>query len=232
MKNLHIDQIDRELRKRLIQYGIEIESNDGPHKKGIYTRRSYQLNGENLFVLVYKNRDKTLMGKGYVMSNVNNDPKGAIIKEGRTSRKDRRIDLSKLGASENEQFDYLIFILIQLVDTVIDEEKDFSEGKEFERIHKYRERNSKVVKLAKANFKKKYGKLFCQVCEINFEEKYGYLGRDFIEAHHLIPVSKRKGVFKINPEDFAMVCPNCHRMIHRKSPWLNRVSELKLILRK
>ena len=48
-----------------------------------------------------------------------------------------------------------------------------------------RERNSKVVQLAKQNFKDKNGRLYCQVCEFDFEKEYGEIGADFIEAHHL-----------------------------------------------
>jgi hypothetical protein len=231
MKNLHIDQIDKELKQRLIVNGIQIRYSDGRHNDR-YIKRSYFSNNDYLFALVYKKLDKTLMGNGYIKFSVNNDPKKAIFSEERKKSNDKRIDLSKLGTTENEQFDYLIYLLVQLIDMIIDDEKDFSEGREIERIHKYRERNSKVVKIAKANFKKKHGKLFCQVCGVNFEEKYGNLGKNFIEAHHLIPVSKRGGVFNVSPKDFAIVCPNCHRMIHRKKPWLESISELKLILRK
>jgi hypothetical protein len=68
-------------------------------------------------------------------------------------------------------------------------EDEFPEGKIVERMHKVRERNSKVVKLAKLNFKKKHGKLFCQVCNFDFKKEYGEIGEDFIEGHHTIAVS-------------------------------------------
>jgi len=47
-------------------------------------------------------------------------------------------------------------------------EKLFLEGEIIERRHLSRERNSKVIELAKQNFKKNYGKLFCQVCVFDF----------------------------------------------------------------
>ena len=43
---------------------------------------------------------------------------------------------------------------------------EFPEGKISERKHKFRERNSKVVQLAKQIFKDKNGRLFCEVCEM------------------------------------------------------------------
>jgi 5-methylcytosine-specific restriction protein A len=55
---------------------------------------------------------------------------------------------------------------------------------------------------------------------MNFEKRYGKIGADFIEAHHLTPFAEIKGrPTKLDPkEDFAVVCPNCHRMLHKESP--------------
>jgi 5-methylcytosine-specific restriction protein A len=97
---------------------------------------------------------------------------------------------------------------------------EFPEGKLVERTHKARERNSQVIDLAKSNYKKNHGKLFCQACHFDFEDKYGIEGKDFIEGHHTIAVSDMPPGFKTKPEDFAMLCANCHRMVHRKRPWL------------
>ena len=50
------------------------------------------------------------------------------------------------------------------------------------------------------------------------EERYGELGRGFIEAHHLTPIAQLalSGRTRLSPrDDFAVVCANCHRMIHR-----------------
>ena len=55
----------------------------------------------------------------------------------------------------------------------------------------------------------------CQVCGMNFEQIYGELGKDFIEVHHLHPVSQ--GECQVNPiEDLIPLCSNCHSMIHRQ----------------
>lgn len=102
---------------------------------------------------------------------------------------------------------------------------EFPEGKVSERKHKFRERNSKVVQLAKQNYKDKNGRLFCQVCDFDFELEYGEIGADFIEAHHTIPVSEMKAGHTTKIEDIAMLCANCHRMAHKKRPWL-KMSEL------
>lgn len=109
---------------------------------------------------------------------------------------------------------------------------EFPEGKMVERLHKSRERNSHVVSLAKELFKKSQGRLFCQVCKFDFEENYGETGKNFIEAHHTIAVSDMKSDHKTRIEDIAMLCPNCHRMAHKKRPWLSMVDLNKLLTKK
>jgi|GEM_PF-667909 len=104
----------------------------------------------------------------------------------------------------------------------------FPEGKMIERLHKSRERNAKVIALAKKNFKKLHGKLYCEICTFDFKEIYGELGEDFIEGHHTIWVSDMPNDYKTRPEEIAMLCSNCHRMIHRRRPWLT-MTELKVI---
>ncbi|MBO6515445.1 MAG: DUF3578 domain-containing protein [Bacteroidia bacterium] len=57
----------------------------------------------------------------------------------------------------------------------------------------------------------------CEVCSIKFDEVYGDIGRGFIEAHHLTPVKDLDiGETRVDLEkDFAVLCANCHRMIHK-----------------
>jgi 5-methylcytosine-specific restriction protein A len=60
----------------------------------------------------------------------------------------------------------------------------------------------------------------CQVCGFNFGERYGEIGLGYIEAHHLVPLSELAGrPRELDPQsDFAVVCPNCHRMLHTSTP--------------
>jgi 5-methylcytosine-specific restriction protein A len=80
------------------------------------------------------------------------------------------------------------------------------------RTHKRIERNKTLA----AKVKRSLG-LTCQACSFNFEAVYGPTGKDYIEAHHLTPLSKLKGQrVALDPRrDFAVLCANCHRMIHR-----------------
>lgn len=106
---------------------------------------------------------------------------------------------------------------------------EFPEGKIVERTHKARERNNQVITLAKENFKKLNGRLFCQICGFDFEKTYGSIGKDFIEGHHTIAVSNMTPEHKTKVEDIAMLCANCHRMVHKSRPWLTMKDLDKLI---
>lgn len=80
------------------------------------------------------------------------------------------------------------------------------------KLHKRIERNAKLAK----DVKKHHG-YSCQVCNLNFEALYGEVGKEYIEAHHLTPIASVKGrKVALDPaKDFAVLCANCHRMVHR-----------------
>lgn len=69
--------------------------------------------------------------------------------------------------------------------------------------------------------------LTCKICNFNFEEEFGDLGRGFINVHHLKPLSEIGKEYKVDPiRDLLPVCPNCHAMFHRKEPALS-IEEVK-----
>ncbi len=104
------------------------------------------------------------------------------------------------------------------------------EGLLLTRVHLHRERNRALVHKVKANALKRLGRLACQGCGFDFEAAYGSRGRGFIECHHLRPVATlAKDGEKVSGDDLALVCSNCHRMIHAKRPWL-RLDELRDVL--
>jgi hypothetical protein len=127
------------------------------------------------------------------------------------------------------------FIFSHVAVTVVDfddfdTEIEYSEGKQFYRLHRMRERKSGVVNQAKKIFIKKHGRLFCEACEFDFTKVYGDRGKDFIEGHHTKLVSDMQEGDKTKAEDIAMLCSNCHRMIHKKP--IVSVEELAVIVRK
>lgn len=104
-----------------------------------------------------------------------------------------------------------------------------SEGKVLTRLHKIRERNSDIVQRKKEKVLQQTGCLACEVCSFDFTARYGELGKGFIECHHTLPLSALKPGATTKLSDLALVCANCHRMLHRGLRWLS-VAELRASL--
>jgi 5-methylcytosine-specific restriction enzyme A len=67
----------------------------------------------------------------------------------------------------------------------------------------------------------------CSVCAMDFARIYGKLGEGFIHIHHLRSLATLGKDRKVDPvKDLRPVCPNCHAMLHRRSPILS-ISELR-----
>ena len=118
-------------------------------------------------------------------------------------------------------------------DSMVDLTEDdsgFAEGKKQLRQHICRERNAKVIKVAKELFKNKHGVLYCEICGFDFESKYGEIGHDFIEGHHSIPVSEITEGYCTKAKDIILVCSNCHKMLHRRRPWVTKDTLHTLII--
>jgi 5-methylcytosine-specific restriction protein A len=99
-----------------------------------------------------------------------------------------------------------------------EQDNNFIENFAAFRLHRRIERNPSLAKQVKEIRGYK-----CEACGFDFESQYpGIKKNKFIEAHHLVAVSELKGKkISRNPKtDFVVLCPNCHRMIHRyPEPW-------------
>jgi 5-methylcytosine-specific restriction protein A len=72
----------------------------------------------------------------------------------------------------------------------------------------------------------------CAVCEFDFEQVFGELGRGFIHVHHLKPLSEIRQEYEIDPlDDLRPICPNCHAMIHR-NPQMMSIEDLKRLVQR
>jgi 5-methylcytosine-specific restriction protein A len=101
------------------------------------------------------------------------------------------------------------------VDTGEDEEYEAPEGRILFREHRRHERNRKLVEKKKAAVRKKTGRLACEVCDFESAEIYDLAG--VIDVHHVVPLHQvGEGVTTM--ADLALVCPTCHRVLHKHRP--------------
>ncbi len=109
----------------------------------------------------------------------------------------------------------------------LDPSKKYMEGQKKTILVNAYERNNEARKECISH----YG-VSCQVCTLNFGKLYGELGEGFIHVHHLKLISTIGEQYKVDAiNDLKPVCPNCHAMLHRKSPPLT-ITELKEIMLK
>jgi HNH endonuclease len=95
--------------------------------------------------------------------------------------------------------------------------------------HFRRERNREIIKAKKQQVLRVTGCLTCEACGFDFERVYGYLGRGFCEVHHKVPLAEVGTEVTTRLEDLAILCANCHRMIHRTNPFKS-IEELKQLV--
>ena len=103
-------------------------------------------------------------------------------------------------------------IVVSDLDSLHAEEEFLEGGDKRRRFTNHYERNPRLRTAAISHHGTK-----CMVCGFDFGEVYGEHGAGYIEVHHLRPVSNLKKETRINPKaDMAVVCSNCHRMLHRE----------------
>ncbi len=75
----------------------------------------------------------------------------------------------------------------------------------------------------------------CKGCDRDMVEVYGEIGKGLIHAHHLTPLSKLAVTaepVKLDAlKDFAVLCPNCHAIIHRMED-VGDVAGLRALVRR
>lgn len=108
-------------------------------------------------------------------------------------------------------------------DQIRDDDNYLEGAKEIVTVNRY-ERDPR----ARQQCIKHYGSN-CSVCDCNFEKLYGEIGTGFIHVHHLTPlanIGKKYEVYAIR--DLRPVCPNCHAMLHQRTPPYS-IEELMII---
>lgn len=80
--------------------------------------------------------------------------------------------------------------------------------------HLRRERNRTIVRQKKESAET----LSCEICGFSFEDLYGNAAEGYCEVHHLVPLSEIEASTVTRVEDLAILCANCHRVIHLRCP--------------
>ena len=150
-----------------------------------------------------------------------------------------KLRVTKMPVFSDDNHDYtlaadewgslMVGMILSLADIVpideADKEEGYYEGNQFIVSANRYERNPLNRKLCLTA--KGYT---CQICGMDFENKYGELGHHFIHVHHIIPVSQIGSDYLIDPvKDLIPVCPNCHAMLHRKNPPLKPEDLMEII---
>jgi hypothetical protein len=103
----------------------------------------------------------------------------------------------------------------------------FAEGRRLLRLHRTIERNRALIAAKKSHVLESLKTLTCEVCCFNFATVYGELGDGYAECHHRTPMAAMEGVRESRIEDLAIVCANCHRMLHRQP--FHTIDELRTV---
>lgn len=95
------------------------------------------------------------------------------------------------------------------------------EGRLLSRIHAYKERDRTFAKRVRDHYRRQQGgRLHCEACGAVPDNVYGPVGERCIEAHHKVPIEELQPDSVTLVQEMAMVCANCHRVIHSQKPCL------------
>lgn len=98
-----------------------------------------------------------------------------------------------------------------------------------------RKRSQKLRVYAKKVFASADGTIVCRGCGFEGSEVYGEPGKGLIEIHHTKPISasgETKDDLKNAVKNVLPLCPNCHRLVHRKASEVMGLGELKKLVDK
>lgn len=93
------------------------------------------------------------------------------------------------------------------------------------RAHIRKERSTALRK-ARLEVARQKGDIHCEVCGLTFKTLSYEIGEACCEVHHTIPVSLLAAGALVRLRNLAVICSNCHRMIHTKNPPLT-LAQLK-----
>ncbi|WP_186081792.1 HNH endonuclease [Burkholderia gladioli] len=91
---------------------------------------------------------------------------------------------------------------------------EFTEGRLVTELHSRRERDPKL-RARLLSLRRCRGELFCEMCGAPPFCTNTALKEAHFEAHHIVPLSSSTGIRTTRLSDLALLCANCHRLLHR-----------------
>ena len=108
--------------------------------------------------------------------------------------------------------------------------QEAEEGRVLTRLHRVRERSRKLVDARKKVAMKEHGRLFCEACGFDFSVKYGPTVSGLIDVHHTKPIHTLSQGDTTKLDELALLCANCHRVVHSSRKWLTVEQVQQLLL--
>lgn len=103
-------------------------------------------------------------------------------------------------------------------DEIMTEARDERGAQTLKQAKLYRQHRGIERQASHSQVVKRLQGTICRGCSKDMADRYGEVAQGLIDAHHLTPLSKLEDgqVAHFNAKtDFAVLCPNCHRVIHR-----------------
>jgi len=88
------------------------------------------------------------------------------------------------------------------------------EGERRLRLHFESERKPQNAKAKKQSATS----LVCEICGFSFLTFYGPAAAQYCEVHHLVPLKSLSRAARVKLNDLAILCSNCHRVVHLRYP--------------
>lgn len=95
------------------------------------------------------------------------------------------------------------------------DDHEAQEGKVLYRVHRIRERDPSLRKEFISQFLKTHKRLSCELCGLDPEKTYSSIGKNILEVHHTIPLHRLPEGVITTLSDLMLVCPSCHRALHK-----------------
>lgn len=87
--------------------------------------------------------------------------------------------------------------------------------------HLRRERDPAISDAKRQAVMATNGKLSCESCGFWTQDTFPGLEGELCEIHHRLPLAFATEPVKTSLNDLAVLCPNCHRAIHRTTPLMS-----------